>query len=69
MRFSSMLVGLALAVSTFALAWATVRHFTGLAHEHDQALIIAIVIGLMVGLGYVIIESNLFDTWLRRKQR
>jgi tetrahydromethanopterin S-methyltransferase subunit E len=69
MRFTSMLVGLALGICTFALAWATVRHFTGLAHEHDQALVIAIVVGLMVGLGYVIIESNLFDTWLRRKQR
>ena len=69
MRFTSILVGLALGICTFALAWATVRHFTGLAHEHDQALIIAIVIGLMVGLGYVIIESNLFDTWLRHKKR
>ncbi len=69
MRFTSLLVGLALGICTFALAWATVRHFTGLAHEHDQALVIAIVVGLMVGLGYVIIESNLFDTWLRHKKR
>jgi uncharacterized membrane protein YadS len=69
MRFTSILVGLALGICTFALAWATVRHFTGLAHEHDQALVIAIVVGLMVGLGYVIIESNLFDTWLRHKKR
>lgn len=69
MRFSSLVVGAGLGVCTFALTWAIARHFTGLAQEHSQALVIGILVGLVVGLGYVIIESNLFDTWLRRRER
>ena len=67
MSCSSVLVGLGLGVCTFALAWATVRHYTGLAEEHGLALVIAIVIGLIVGCGYIVAESRLFDSWPRRR--
>jgi len=66
---SSILVGLAIGVCTFALSWATVRHFTGLAQEDGLALAIAISIGVFVGVGYALVESNLFDMWLRRRHR
>jgi len=66
---SSVLVGLAIGVCAFGLSWATVRHFTGLAEEHGLALAIAISIGVFVGVGYALIESNLFDMWLRRRHR
>ena len=69
MRISSLLVGLGLGVCTFALTWATARHFTGLAEEHGLALAIGIVVGLVVGGGYVIIESRLFDVWLRHREK
>ena len=69
MNLSSLLVGLALGVCTFALAWATVRHYTGLAEEHGLALVIAIVVGLVVGAGYVLVESRWFDSWPRRSNR
>ena len=64
---SSILVGLAIGVCTFALSWATVRHFTGLAQEDGLALAIAISIGVFVGVGYALVESNLFDMWLRKR--
>ena len=64
---SSILVGLAIGVCTFALSWATVRHFTGLAQEDGLALVIAISIGVFVGIGYALVESSLFDMWLRRR--
>ena len=67
MEMRSILVGLAIGVCTFALAWATVRHFTGLALEHSLALVIAIAIGVAVGGGYALLESGLFDMWLRRR--
>lgn len=66
MEARSILVGLAIGVCAFALAWATVRHFTGLAAEHSLALAIAIAIGVAVGGGYALLESGLFDMWLRR---
>ena len=66
---SSILVGLAICVCAFALSWATVRHFTGLAQEYGLALAIAISIGVFVGVGYALIESNLFAMWLRRRHR
>jgi tetrahydromethanopterin S-methyltransferase subunit E len=69
MNLSSLLVGFALGVCTFALAWATVRHYTGLAEEHGLALVIAIVVGLVVGVGYVFVESRWFDSWPRRSDR
>lgn len=69
MSFSSILVGLALGVCTFALAWATVRHYTGLAEEHGLALAIAVAVGLFVGIGYIVVESRLFESWLRRDRR
>lgn len=69
MQISSLLIGLGLGVCTFALTWATARHFTGLAQEHGLALAIGIVAGLVVGCGYVIVESRLFDSWLRRNDR
>ena len=69
MRISSLLVGLGLGVCTFALTWATARHFTGLAEEHGLALTIGLVVGLVVGCGYVIIESRLFDSWLRHREK
>jgi predicted small secreted protein len=67
MEIRSYLVGLAIGVCTFALTWATVRHFTGLAQEHGLALAIAIGVGLAVGAGYAIVESRLFDLWHRRR--
>lgn len=66
---SSILVGLAIGVCTFALSWATVRHFTGLAEEHGLALTIAIGIGVLVGVGYATLESRMFDLWLRRHRK
>ena len=69
MEKSSILVGLAMGVCAFALSWATVRHFTGLAQEHGLALAIAISIGVFVGVGYALVESSLFDMWLRKRHR
>lgn len=69
MQISSLLIGLGLGVCTFALTWATARHFTGLAQEYGLALAIGIVAGLVVGCGYVIVESRLFDSWLRGNHR
>ncbi|MGB5159632.1 MAG: hypothetical protein WBP10_15850 [Thermoanaerobaculia bacterium] len=69
MEIRSSLVGLSIGVCTFALTWATVRHFTGLAQEHGLALAIAIAVGLTVGVGYAVLESSLFDMWLRRRQK
>jgi len=66
MEIRSSLVGLSIGVCTFALTWATVRHFTGLAQEHGLALAIAIAVGLTVGVGYAVLESSLFDMWRRR---
>lgn len=66
MNISSVLVGLSLGLCTFALTWATARYFTGLAEEHGLALTIGIVVGLVIGLGYIVVESRLFDTWQRR---
>jgi len=66
MSLSSILVGLGLGICTFALTWATARHFTGLAEEYGLALTIGIVAGLIVGAGYILIESRLFDSWQRR---
>lgn len=67
MEVRSILVGLAIGVCTFALTWATARHFTGLAQEHGLALAIAIAVGLTVGVGYAVVESRLFDMRLRRR--
>lgn len=67
MEKSSILIGLGLGFCAFALMWATVRHFTGLAQEHGLALLIAIVVGVLVGFGYIVLESSLFD--IRRRQR
>jgi tetrahydromethanopterin S-methyltransferase subunit E len=69
MEVRSILVGLAIGVCAFALTWATVRHFTGLAQEQGLALAIAVVVGVIVGVGYVVVESRLFDLWLRRRSR
>ena len=66
MSFSSILVGLGLGLCTFALTWATARHFTGLAQEHGLALAIGILAGLVFGVGYIVVESRLFDSWRRR---
>lgn len=67
MRLSTLLFGLGIGVCTFAVTWATVRHFTGLAQEYGLALAIGIVVGLVVGVGYVVLESRLFDSWLQRR--
>ena len=69
MEKSSILTGVAIGVCSFALSWATVRHFTGLAEEHGLALTIAIVIGVIVGVGYAALESSLFDLWRRRHHK
>jgi len=66
MNLSSLLVSLGLGVCTFAVTWATARHFTGLAEEHGSALAIGILAGLIVGVGYLVVESRLFDSWRRR---
>ena len=66
MSFSSLLIGLGLGLCTFAVTWAMARHFTGLDQEHGLALAIAIVVGLFFGIGYVVVESRLFESWLRR---
>lgn len=67
MQISSVLIGLGIGFCTLALTWATARHFTGLAREHELALAVGILAGLIVGVGYVVIESRLFDSWQRRK--
>ena len=64
---TSILVALAIGFSAFALTWATVRHFTGLAEEYGAALGIATGVGLVVTIGWVLLESRLFDVWRRRK--
>lgn len=69
MSFSSVLVGLGLGLCTFALTWATARHFTGLDEEYGLALAIGITVGLVIGLGYIVVESRLFDSWQRRSDR
>jgi divalent metal cation (Fe/Co/Zn/Cd) transporter len=69
MERTTVLVGLAIGVCAFALAWATVRHFTGLAEEQGWALAIAIAVGAIVGVGYAILESRLFDFGLRGHRR
>lgn len=66
---SSILVSLAIGFAAFALTWATVRHFTGLAQEYGSALAIAVAVGLVVALGYVVLESSLFDAWRRRRRK
>lgn len=66
MEKASVWVGLGLGFCTFGLAWATVRHLTGLTQEHGTALAIAIVVGLLVGGGYIVLESSLFDIRRRR---
>jgi hypothetical protein len=68
MNWSSILSGLGIGVCTFALVWATARHFTGLDQEHGAALAIAIGAGVLVTLGYILLESRLFDS-LRRRGR
>ncbi len=68
MEARSVLVGLAIGACAFALTWATVRHFTGLAQEQSLALAIAVVVGVFVGVGYAVVESRLFDLWLRRRR-
>lgn len=65
----SLLVGLAIGLAAFGVTWATVRHFTGLAQEHGSALAIAIGVGLVVALGYAVLDSRLFDLRRRRKRR
>lgn len=67
MEVRSILAGLAIGVCAFALTWATVRHFTGLAQEQGLALAIAVAVGVIVGVGYTVVESRLFDLWLRRR--
>ena len=69
MEKSSILIGLGIGSCTFALTWATARHFTGLAQEHSAALVIGIIAGLVVGVGYIVLESRLFDSWQRRSGR
>ena len=69
MQFSSLLIGLGLGICSFALTWATARHFTGLAQENTLALAIGIFVGVVVGGGYIIIESRLFDSWPRRSRK
>lgn len=66
---TSFLVALVIGFCAFALAWATVRHFTGLAQEYGSALAIAVGVGLVVAIGYGVLESRLFDAWRRRKHR
>ena len=68
MERTTILVGLAIGVCAFALTWATVRHFTGLAQEQSLALAIAVVVGVFVGVGYAVVESRLFELWLRRRR-
>ena len=45
MQLSSLLIGLGLGICSFALTWATARHFTGLAQENTLALAIGIAVG------------------------
>ena len=67
MERTSLLVALAIGIAAFGLTWATVRHFTGLAEEHGSALAIAIGVGLVVAIGYAVLESRLFG--VRRQHR
>jgi hypothetical protein len=69
MNESPALAGLAIGVCAFALAWAVVRHFTGLAAEHGTALLIAILVGLLAGIAFAVFESRLFETRRRRRER
>jgi len=69
MEKSSILIGLGIGLCTFALTWATARHFTGLAQEHSTALVIGVVAGLVIGIGYIVTESRLFDSWQHRSDR
>lgn len=66
---ASLLVALAIGLAAFGVAWATVRHFTGLSEEHGSALAIAIAVGAAVALGYAVLESRLFDLRRRRRHR
>ena len=61
MKLSTIGFGLGLGICTFGLAWAVARHYTGLAQESGAALVIAVVLGLVVGVGYIVVESRLFD--------
>ncbi len=67
MEARSVLVGLAIGACTFALTWATVRHFTGLAQEQAWPWRSRLQSALTVGVGYAVVESRLFDLWLRRR--
>ena len=49
MRLSTILFGLGIGVCTFAVTWATARHFTGLAQEYGLALAIGIAVGQQHG--------------------
>ena len=68
MERTTLLVALAIGFSAFALTWATVRHFTGLAEEYGWALGIAVAVGLVVMIGYALLESRLFDVWRRQRR-
>ena len=63
MKLSTIWFGLGLGLCTFGLTWGIARHYTGLAREGSTALAIAIVLGIVVGLGYVLVESRLFDAF------
>ncbi len=69
MEKTTVLVGLAIGICAFGVTWASARHFTGLAQEHGTALVIAVVVGLAAGLGYLLLESRLFDIIRRRGHR
>lgn len=63
------LVSLAIGFCAFGVAWPFIRHFTGLAEEHGSALVLAILIGLVTGIGYFVLETRLFDILQRRGRR
>ena len=67
MNLSSILVGMAIGGCAFGLAWGVARHFTGLDREHGLALIIASIVGVVAGVGYILLESRSFDLRQRRK--
>lgn len=69
MEKTSILVALAIGLAAFGLTWATVRHFTGLAQEDGSALAMAVGVGLLVTIGWVVLESRLFDVWRRHKHQ